>query len=75
MLRKRLGYFFIVVLITGVALLFYLKSRPSPAEEAFKRGESLLAVSMQDEAGNAFLQATRLDPKYAPLSALSHSSP
>lgn len=66
MFNKRLGYFFIVVLIIGVALLFYLKSRPSPAEEAFKRGESLLAVSMQDEAGNAFLQATRLDPKYAP---------
>jgi len=43
---KRLGYFVTIFLAIGVALLLYVKSRPSPAITAFKRGESLLAVNM-----------------------------
>ncbi len=66
MSSKRLGYFVTIFLAIGVALLLYVKSRPSPAITAFKRGESLLAVNMQNEAGDTFLEATRLDPKYAP---------
>lgn len=64
--NKRAGYAVAVVLIAGSALFFYSKSRISPAEDAYRRGESLVSVGMKDEAGDLFLEAARLNPKYAP---------
>ena len=57
---------FLFVLITGVSVaLIALRMRPS-AEAESRRGQDLIAISMLPEAEDAYRQAIRINPNYAP---------
>src|SRR5713226_7924225 len=50
----------------GVAALIYAKFRTPPAEASYQRGVQLAAVQMVPEARDAYLEAIKRDPSYAP---------
>jgi len=61
--RLALGAIFVG---SGAALFLFWKSRPSPAASAYERGRHLAAIGMIVDAGNAYMEAIRLDPRYTP---------
>ena len=55
-----------ILLGCGAALFLFLKSRPSPAEDAFERGSTLAGAGMVADARIAFQESIQKDAHFAP---------